>query len=86
MRSTRTNSHLYSGYSVPPYYDSLIGKLITWGPDRASAMARMRIALDEVVVEGIRTNIPLHRDKIFKDAAFDLGGVDIHHLEKKLRN
>ena len=81
----RVDSHIYSGYTVPPYYDSLIGKLITWGPDRATAFARMRNALEEVVVEGIKTNIPLHRDKIFRDKGFAAGGVDIHYLEKKLR-
>lgn len=80
----RVDSHVYSGYKVPPYYDSLIGKIITWGPDRSVAFARMRNALEEVVVEGIKTNIPLHRDKIFKDKAFILGSVDIHHLERKL--
>jgi len=68
----------------PPYYDSLIGKLITWGESRDIAFARMKNALDEIVVEGIKTNIALHRDKIFKDKAFIEGGVDIHHLEKKL--
>jgi len=81
----RVDSHIYSGYSVPPFYDSLIGKLITWGPDRDTAIARMRNALEETVIEGIKTNIPLHRDKIFRDKAFLAGGVDIHHLEKKLR-
>jgi acetyl-CoA carboxylase, biotin carboxylase subunit len=80
----RMDSHIYSGYTVPPYYDSLIGKLIAYGPDRATALARMRNALDEIVVEGIRTNISLHRDKIFTDPAFIEGGVDIHHLEKML--
>ncbi|MQX53076.1 acetyl-CoA carboxylase biotin carboxylase subunit [Alcanivorax sediminis] len=80
----RVDSHIYSGYTVPPYYDSLIGKLITWGENRDIAMARMRNALDEIVVEGIKTNVDLHRDKIFKDEAFLKGGVDIHHLEKKL--
>ncbi len=81
----RVDSHIYSGYTVPPFYDSLIGKLITWGPTREVAFARMRNALEEVVVEGIKTNIPLHRDRIFRDPAFAKGGVDIHHLEKKLR-
>ncbi len=80
----RVDSHIYSGYTVPPYYDSLIGKLITWGESRDIAFARMKNALDEIVVEGIKTNIALHRDKIFKDKAFIEGGVDIHHLEKKL--
>ena len=81
----RVDSHIYSGYTVPPYYDSLIGKIITWGPTREVAFARMRNALEEVVVEGIKTNIPLHRDRIFRDKAFAKGGVDIHHLEQKLR-
>ncbi|MDF1782053.1 MAG: acetyl-CoA carboxylase biotin carboxylase subunit [Alcanivoracaceae bacterium] len=81
----RVDSHIYSGYTVPPYYDSLIGKIITWGPTREVAFARMRNALEEVVVEGIKTNIPLHRDRIFRDKAFAKGCVDIHHLEQKLR-
>jgi acetyl-CoA carboxylase biotin carboxylase subunit len=55
------DSHLYSGYEVPPYYDSLLGKLIVWGPDRETAVARSRAALDELVVDGIVTNVPLHR-------------------------
>jgi len=80
----RVDSHIYSGYTVPPYYDSLIGKLITWGENREIAFARMKNALDEIVVEGIKTNVELHRNKIFKDKAFIAGGVDIHHLEKKL--
>lgn len=79
----RMDSHLYAGYHVPPYYDSLIGKLITWGDDRDTALARMRLALDEIVVEGIKTNIPMHH-RIMEDAAFISGGVDIHYLEKKL--
>ena len=79
----RVDSHVYSGYSVPPNYDSLIGKLITYGKDRDEAMARMRNALDEVVVDGIKTNIPLHRDLVV-DAGFCKGGVNIHYLEKKL--
>ena len=57
----RMDSHLYSGYEVPPYYDSLLGKLIVWGPDRTAAIARSRVALDELIVDGIVTNIPLHR-------------------------
>lgn len=80
----RMDSHVYSGYRVPPNYDSLIGKLITWGEDRATAMARMRNALDEVVVEGIETNIALHRNVIMRDNGFSKGGVDIHYLEKIL--
>jgi acetyl-CoA carboxylase biotin carboxylase subunit len=80
----RVDSHLYSGYAVPPYYDSLVAKVITHGDTRESAIARMRIALTEMVVDGIKTNIPLHQD-ICQDAAFLLGGTDIHYLEKKLR-
>ena len=79
----RVDSHLYSGYSVPPNYDSLIGKLITYGATREEAMARMRNALDEIVVDGIKTNIPLHRDLV-RDEGFGKGGVNIHYLEKKL--
>ena len=79
----RVDSHVYNNYVVPPYYDSMIGKLIAYGPDRAIAMARMRIALSEMVIDGIRTNIPLHQD-IMNDAAFRAGGVNIHYLEKKL--
>jgi len=80
----RMDSHIYSGYTVPPFYDSLIGKLIAFGPTRDVAFARMRNALDEIVVDGIKTNIPLHRDEIMRDANFAKGGVDIHYLEKKL--
>ncbi len=80
----RMDSHVYSGYTVPPHYDSLIGKLIAYGPTREVALARMRNALDEIVVDGIKTNIALHRDEILRDANFTKGGVDIHYLEKKL--
>lgn len=80
----RMDSHVYSGYTVPPNYDSLVGKLIAYGPTRDVALARMRNALDEIVVDGIKTNIPLHRDEILRDANFAKGGVDIHYLEKKL--
>ena len=79
----RVDSHLYSGYSVPPHYDSLIGKLITFGKDRDEAMARMRNALDEIIVDGIKTNVPLHRDLV-RDKGFCKGGVNIHYLEHKL--
>ncbi len=79
----RVDSHAYSGYSVPPNYDSLIGKLIAFGDDRASALARMRTALQEIVVEGISTNVPLHQE-LFSDSAFIAGGTNIHYLEKKL--
>jgi acetyl-CoA carboxylase biotin carboxylase subunit len=79
----RVDSHIYNGYRVPPYYDSMIGKLIAHGETRESALARMRTALNEIVIEGIKCNIPLHQD-ILKDAAFQAGGTDIHYLEKKL--
>ncbi len=79
----RVDSHLYAGYSVPPYYDSLVGKLIVWGENRATALARMRMALDEMVIEGIHTNIELHM-QLVRDAAFIAGGTDIHYLEHKL--
>ena len=79
----RVDSHIYNGYRVPPNYDSLIGKVITYGEDRDTALSRMRIALDEMVIEGIKTNIPLHEDLV-RDPAFEKGGVNIHYLEKKL--
>jgi acetyl-CoA carboxylase biotin carboxylase subunit len=79
----RVDSHIYSGYAVPPYYDSMIGKLITHGSTRESALARMATALDELVVDGIKTNTPLHR-RLVRDAAFMEGGTSIHYLEKKL--
>jgi acetyl-CoA carboxylase biotin carboxylase subunit len=79
----RVDSHIYSGYTVPPYYDSMIGKLIAHGGDRNAAVARMRNALTEMVIEGIKTNVPLHRE-IFQHSAFQQGGTDIHYLEKRL--
>ncbi|NLW04054.1 MAG: acetyl-CoA carboxylase biotin carboxylase subunit [Pseudomonadaceae bacterium] len=79
----RMDSHIYSGYSVPPFYDSLIGKLITWGVDREAALTRMRGALDELLVEGIKTNTDLHK-RLVRDSHFEKGGVNIHYLEKKL--
>ncbi len=79
----RVESHLYSGYKVPPFYDSMIGKIISHGADRDTAIARMRNALSEIVIEGIRTNVPLHQE-IFQHAAFQAGGTDIHYLEKRL--
>lgn len=79
----RMDSHMYTGYDVPPYYDSLLGKLITFGPDRETTIAKMKIALDEIVVDGIKTNIPLHQD-MMRDANFQLGETNIHYLEKKL--
>jgi acetyl-CoA carboxylase biotin carboxylase subunit len=79
----RMETHIYNGYVVPPYYDSMIGKLIAWGESRESALARMRVALNEIVIEGIKSNVPLQR-KIVTDCAFMEGGTDIHYLEKKL--
>ena len=79
----RVDSHLYSGYQVPPYYDSLIAKLITHGEDRNSAIGRMTTALNEMVVEGIRSNIALH-EEICNHSAFKTGGTDIHYLENRL--
>lgn len=81
----RLDSHIYSGYKVPPQYDSMIGKLIAFGETRASALARMRTALDEIVIEGIKTNIPLLR-RILRDENFQQGGVNIHYLEKWLES
>ena len=79
----RVDSHAYNGYFVPPYYDSLIGKIIAYGDTREQAIARLHIALTEAVVEGIKTNIPLHQD-LLHDAAFLRGGTSIHYLEEKL--
>jgi acetyl-CoA carboxylase, biotin carboxylase subunit len=79
----RVDSHAYAGYFVPPNYDSMIGKVICYGDTREQAMARMRIALSEMVVEGILTNIPLHRE-LMLDEKFMLGGTSIHYLEKRL--
>lgn len=81
----RWDSHIYHGYDVPPYYDSLIGKLIAYGPDRDTAIARMKNALDEIIIEGIKTNIPLHQNLI-RDANFHKGGTNIHYLEQKMAN
>jgi acetyl-CoA carboxylase biotin carboxylase subunit len=80
----RVDSHLYSGYTVPPFYDSLIAKLITHGDSREQALMRMQIALDEILIDGIKSNIPLHRNLV-RDAGFKEGGVNIHYLEKKLK-
>ena len=79
----RVDTHAYAGYTVPSHYDSMIGKLITYGATRDQAIARMRIALSEMMVDGIKTNIPLHTD-LMADAAFHLGGTSIHYLEQKL--
>jgi acetyl-CoA carboxylase biotin carboxylase subunit len=79
----RVDSHVYSNYLVPPYYDSMVGKVIAYGDTRDQAIARMRIALSEMVVEGIRTNIPLHQDLLI-DEKFVQGGTSIHYLEERL--
>jgi len=79
----RVDSHVYQGYSVPPYYDSMVGKVIAYGTSREQAIARMRVALSEMVVEGIQTNIALHRE-LLSDSRVLRGGVSIHYLEQKL--
>ncbi len=79
----RIDSHIYGGYIVPPNYDSLIGKIISFGNNREIALARMRQALEELVIDGIHTNVPLHRELV-RDANFCHGGVDIHYLESRL--
>ncbi len=80
----RMDTHLYNGYTVPQYYDSMVAKLIAHGPTREIAIARMRGALGEIVIDGIKTNIPLHID-LMNDANFQRGGTNIHYLEKKLK-
>ena len=79
----RVDSHVYNGYTVPPHYDSMIGKLIAFGDTRDQAIRRMRIALSEMMVEGIKTNIPLHQT-LMLDPRFNEGGTSIHYLEHKL--
>ena len=79
----RVDSHAYAGYFVPPTYDSMVGKVIAYGATRDQAIRRMQIALSEMVVEGIQTNIPLHRE-LMVDARFIEGGTNIHYLEQKL--
>ena len=79
----RVDSHVYNGYTIPPYYDSMIGKLIAYGDTREQAIRRMSIALSEMVVEGIKTNVPLHQD-LMQDARFIEGGTNIHYLEERL--
>jgi acetyl-CoA carboxylase biotin carboxylase subunit len=80
----RVDSHVSAGYRMPPYYDSLIGKLIVHGATRADALSRLRVALGETRIEGIATNLPLH-ERIVADPEFIRGCVDIHHLESRLR-
>jgi len=79
----RVDSHAYGGYMVPPNYDSMIGKLISFGKTREQAIRRMRIALSEIVIDGITTNIPLHRE-LMLDPNFEEGGTSIHYLEHRL--
>ncbi|MEE9575142.1 MAG: acetyl-CoA carboxylase biotin carboxylase subunit, partial [Gammaproteobacteria bacterium] len=79
----RVDTHVYQGYKVPPHYDSMIGKLIVHGENRDLALRRMSIALSEIIIDGIKTNIPLHQ-KLVTNAAFIVGGTDIHYLEDKL--
>ena len=79
----RVDSHLYSGYTVPPHYASLIAKLICYGDDREQALIRMQIALDELLIDGIKSNIPFQRELV-RDSEFHIGGVNIHYLEEKL--
>ncbi|WP_066455028.1 acetyl-CoA carboxylase biotin carboxylase subunit [Castellaniella caeni] len=79
----RMDSHVFTGYTVPPYYDSMIAKLIAYGDDRHQAIMRMDIALSEMIVEGVRTNIPLHRE-LLQDPHFIQGGTSIHYLEHML--
>jgi acetyl-CoA carboxylase biotin carboxylase subunit len=79
----RIDSHIYNGYNVPPYYDSMIGKVITFGDKRTNAIIKMQNALDEMVIDGIKTNIPLQR-KIMADKVFRKGGMNIHYLEEML--
>jgi acetyl-CoA carboxylase biotin carboxylase subunit len=79
----RVDTHVYDGYRIPPNYDSMIGKLIVHGRDRATAIARMRIALSEMVVEGIKTNVPLQQ-RIMADGGFQAGGQNIHYLERRI--
>ena len=80
----RIDSHIYQGYTVPSHYDSMVGKLIAYGDTRDQAMARMRVALSEMAISGIKTNIPLHQE-LFLDAAFQRGGTSIHYLEHRLQ-
>jgi acetyl-CoA carboxylase biotin carboxylase subunit len=80
----RIESHIYDGYRVPPDYDSMIGKIIAYGETREMAIARMRVALDEMVLNGIKTNVPLHK-WLVRDRGILKGGFNIHYLEKRLK-
>ena len=79
----RVDSHIYEGYRVPPNYDSMIGKLIVHGNTRAQAISRMKVALSEMVVDGIKTNVPLQQ-RIMADIGFQQGGANIQYLERRL--
>jgi acetyl-CoA carboxylase biotin carboxylase subunit len=79
----RVDSHIYDGYTVPPNYDSMIAKLIAHGPSRKAAISRMRVALDELVLKGIVSNVALHQ-RLIRDDGFKAGGTNIHYLEKQL--
>ncbi|MBS0581843.1 MAG: acetyl-CoA carboxylase biotin carboxylase subunit, partial [Proteobacteria bacterium] len=79
----RMDTHIYDGYKIPPNYDSMIGKLIVHGRDRETAIARMRIALGELVIDGVKTNIPLQQ-RIMADGGFQASGQNIHYLEKRI--
>lgn len=80
----RVDSHVYGGYSIPPYYDSMIGKLIAYGKDRAEALRRMEIALDEMIVEGIKTTIPFHKLAL-RHPRFKAGDLDTRFVEELLK-
>ena len=80
----RVDSHIYDGYTVPPYYDSMIGKIISYGENREIALRRMQTAMEEIYIEGIKTNIELHQ-AILESRAFQAGGMNIHFLEKFLK-
>jgi acetyl-CoA carboxylase biotin carboxylase subunit len=79
----RVDSHIYTGYKVPPYYDSLIAKVLAHGPDRSTAIARMQVALNEMIVDGIKTNLRLHQ-RLLEDPGFCSGGANIHYLQRFL--
>jgi len=79
------DTHLYTGYRVPPHYDSMIGKVIAHARDRTVALRRMNRALTELVVDGIRTNVPLHQE-LLNDEEFQAGGVNIHWLERRAKS
>jgi acetyl-CoA carboxylase biotin carboxylase subunit len=77
----RVDTHLYSGYEIPPFYDSLVGKLVTWGKDRNMSIMRMRRALDEFYIQGLKTTIPFHR-KVMRDEDFIKGNISTHFVKK----